>query len=75
MPDTMRDAGGARGADGRRQSSVGGTSHVLGDSQARFCEGLGVQFPGSIPKATCRRRREAPLMPISDPIPDIPKVD
>ena len=25
---------------------MGGTSRVTGDSQARFCEGLGVKFPG-----------------------------
>jgi hypothetical protein len=28
------------------QPSMGGTSRVTGDSQARFCEGLGVKFPG-----------------------------
>jgi hypothetical protein len=43
----QRETGGARRVDGRRQSSVGGTSRVTGDSQARFSEGLGVQFPGS----------------------------
>ncbi len=26
--------------------SLSGTSRVTGDSQAPFCEGLGVQFPG-----------------------------
>ena len=25
---------------------LSGTSRVTGDSQARFCEGLGVKFPG-----------------------------
>src|SRR5689334_12125726 len=41
---------------GRRQPSVGGTSRVTGDSQARICEGLGVKFPGS---TRCRRARMA----------------
>jgi hypothetical protein len=34
------------GQDGRQQPSLGGTSRVTGDSQARFCERLGVKFPG-----------------------------
>ena len=32
---------------GGRQLSVDGTSRVTGDGQARFCEGLGVKFPGA----------------------------
>src|SRR6476659_6013145 len=40
--------------DGRRQPSVGGTSRVTGDSQARFCEGLGVKFLGAT--RPCARR-------------------
>jgi len=35
------------GFGGRRQPLLGGTSRVTGDSQARICEGLGVQFAGS----------------------------
>jgi len=31
---------------GGRQLSMNGTSHVTGDSQARFCERLGVKLPG-----------------------------
>src|SRR5215831_7043344 len=37
---------------GGRQPSVNGTSRVMGDYHARFCERLGVQLPG----ATRRRR-------------------
>jgi hypothetical protein len=32
--------------DGRRQPSMGGTSRVSREAQARICERLGVQFPG-----------------------------
>jgi len=32
---------------GERQLSMDGTSRVTGDGQARFCEGLGVKFPGA----------------------------
>jgi len=35
------------GLDGRRQSSMGGTSRVSGDVHARFCERLGVKIPGA----------------------------
>ena len=34
------------GLDGRRQLSLGGTSRVSREAQARFREGLGVKFPG-----------------------------
>ena len=34
------------GLDGRRQPSMGGTSRVSREAQARICEGLRVQFPG-----------------------------
>ena len=34
------------GSDGRRQPSLGGTSRVSREAQARFREGLGVKFPG-----------------------------
>ena len=51
------------GPDGRRQSSRDGTSRVSGDGHARFCERLGVKFPGAtrrcratgLPTATIRR--------------------
>ena len=33
------------GLDGRRQPSMGGTSRVSREAQARFCERLGVKFP------------------------------
>ena len=32
--------------NGRRQPSRGGTSRMNGEVQVRFCERLGVQFPG-----------------------------
>jgi hypothetical protein len=34
------------GPDGRRQPSMGGTSRVSREAQARISEGLGVQLPG-----------------------------
>ena len=34
------------GFGGRRQLSMGGTSRVSREAQARICERLGVQFPG-----------------------------
>ena len=34
-------------ADGRRQPSLGGTSRVSREAQARICERLGVQIPGA----------------------------
>ena len=32
--------------DGRRQPLVGGTSRISREAYVRFCERLGVQFPG-----------------------------
>src|ERR1700739_4659622 len=43
------------GCGGGRQLSLDGTSRVTGDCHARFCERLGVQFPG----ATRRKCTEA----------------
>ena len=34
------------GFGGRRQSSVSGTSRMMREYQVRFCERLGVKFPG-----------------------------
>ena len=34
------------GLDGRRQPSLGGTSRISREAYVRFCERLGVQFPG-----------------------------
>jgi hypothetical protein len=34
------------GLDGRRQPSLGGTSRISREVYVRFCERLGVQFPG-----------------------------
>jgi hypothetical protein len=33
-------------SNGRRQPSRGGTSRMTRECQVRFCEGLGVKFPG-----------------------------
>ena len=35
------------GFDGRRQPLLSGTSRMTRECHVRFCEGLGVQFPGS----------------------------
>jgi hypothetical protein len=35
------------GCGGGRQPSMDGTSRVTGDCHARFCERLGVKFPGA----------------------------
>src|ERR1700736_4213930 len=45
------------GCGGGRQLSMDGTSRVTGDSHARFCERLGVKFPGAT------RRRSAMAVP------------
>ena len=45
------------GYGGGRQLSMDGTSRVTGDSHARFCERLGVKFPGPT------RRRWATIVP------------
>ena len=47
------------GSGGGRQLSMDGTSRVTGDSHARFCERLGVKFPGAT------RRRSAMAVPTS----------
>jgi hypothetical protein len=41
---------------------LGGTSRVTGDCHARFCERLGVQFPGAT------RRRRATDVPTATPL-------
>jgi hypothetical protein len=46
--------------NGRRQPSRGGTSRMTRECQVRFCEGLGVKFPG--PTRQTRTSRPAPLM-------------
>jgi hypothetical protein len=51
------------GLDGRRQPSLGGTSRISREAYVRFCERLGVKFPGATrPKVgtvepACMRRR------------------
>src|SRR5260221_9358733 len=50
--------------NGRRQPSCGGTSRISREAYVRFCEGLGVKFPGPTrherPKGA-RRRSSATL--------------
>ena len=43
----QRETGGAAGPDGRRQPSVDDTSRICREAYVRFCEGLGVRFPGA----------------------------
>ena len=43
------------GPDGRRQPSLGGTSRVSREAQARICERLGVKFPGATRPGATRR--------------------
>ena len=40
------ETGGTEWLERKVKPSLSGTSRVTGDSQARFCEGLGVKFPG-----------------------------
>ncbi len=40
------ETGGTEWLERKVQPSLSGTSRVTGDSHARFCEGLGVKFPG-----------------------------
>src|SRR5437764_5776939 len=44
------------GCGGGRQLSMDGTSRVTGDSHARFCERLGVKFPGPTRRRVRRQR-------------------
>jgi hypothetical protein len=48
------------GCGGGRQPSMDGTSRVTGDCHARFCERLGVKFPGAT-RLVSRRRGSAVL--------------
>jgi len=52
------------GCGGGRQLSMDGTSRVTGDSHARFCERLGVKFPGATRLPGCNqwgRPRDEPV--------------
>ena len=44
------------GSDGRRQPSFGGTSRISREAYVRFCEGLGVKFPGPTRQNSVIRR-------------------
>src|SRR6516164_3793723 len=52
------------GCGGGRQPSMDGTSRVTGDCHARFCERLGVQFPGAT-----RRGQRVTAVPIATRFP------
>ena len=41
-------------SNGRRQPSCGGTSRISREAYVRFCEGLGVKFPGPTRQTECR---------------------
>jgi hypothetical protein len=43
----QRATAGPRWLDGRRQPFGGGTSRISRGAYVRFCESLGVQFPGA----------------------------
>jgi hypothetical protein len=47
-------------SDGRQQPSMGGTSRVSREAQARICERLGVKIPGATRLVS--RRRESVLL-------------
>src|SRR5882757_6203080 len=42
----QRATGELDGSEGRRQPSMGGTSRISREAYVRFCERLGVKFPG-----------------------------
>jgi hypothetical protein len=44
------------GLNGRRQPSMGGTSRISREAYARFCERLGVKFPGPTRRRETGRR-------------------
>src|SRR6202140_1200710 len=57
-PGPVRSAGNVRNPmfNRMRQPSRGGTSRMTRECQVRFCEGLGVKFPGPTRQiSTCRR--------------------
>ena len=47
------ETGGTEWLERKVKPSRSDTSRVTGDSQARFCEGLGVKFPGPTRPGTC----------------------
>jgi hypothetical protein len=53
------ETGGAEWFERKVKPSLSGTSRVTGDGEARFCEGLGVKFPG--PTRSGTRLAEAQL--------------
>ena len=56
--------------NGRRQPSCGGTSRMTRECQVRFCEGLGVKFPG--PTRQKRTSRSTGPMSALGPISAVP---
>src|SRR5882762_10591677 len=55
--------------NGRRQPSCGGTSRMTRECQVRFCEGLGVKFPG--PTRQSRRMSNVRGTSAPPPTPDL----
>src|ERR1700688_4851647 len=55
------------GPDGRRQPSMGGTSRISREAYVRFCERLGVQFPGPTRRPRLGERRFELASPAKDP--------
>jgi hypothetical protein len=57
--------------NGRRQPSRGGTSRISREAYVRFCEGLGVKFPGPTrhprPMGAKSHERTCPLRPRKRP--------
>ena len=51
------------GRGGGRQLSMDGTSRVMGDYHARFCERLGVKFPGATRRLARAREPSSPATP------------
>jgi len=58
--------------NGRRQPSRGGTSRMTREYQVRFCERLGVKFPG--PTRQNENRRFSGLCQLS-PVADLPLLE
>ena len=55
--------------NGRRQPSRGGTSRMNREVQVRFCERLGVQFPGPT-----RQNENSPILGLCQLLPPAPDI-
>ena len=56
--------------NGRRQPSRGGTSRMTRECQVRFCERLGVKFPGPTRLGCAKTKSDLVVMPSGRPAPD-----